>query len=158
MKIGSRTNYICNVNQYSAGNASTTQPETSGSKTKHRPMPEIVEELSTCDEELTFDDMFLIKTHVGRGWRDVAKGLSYSDGQIDQFEENYRYKGIDEVNIKSRVLKIRVLNYSDLSMKWGYFRNAMEKILLPLSLSVFELLIYKRLIYHTWFLIIKVGT
>ncbi|EZA59026.1 hypothetical protein DMN91_010904 [Ooceraea biroi] len=98
VKIGARTSYICNVNQYPANNASTAQSEaTSGSKSKHRSMPEIVEELSTCNEELTFDDMFLIKTHVGRGWRDVAKGLSYSDGQIDQFEENYRHKGIDEV-------------------------------------------------------------
>jgi len=63
-------------------------------------MSEIVEELSTCDEELTLDDIFVVKTHVGRGWRDVARGLSYSDGQIDQFEENYRDNGIDEVNIK----------------------------------------------------------
>jgi len=102
VKIGSRTSYICNVNQYPANNASAAQSEaTSESKPKHRSMSEIVEELSTCDEELTLDDIFVVKTHVGRGWRDVARGLSYSDGQIDQFEENYRDKGIDEVNIKS---------------------------------------------------------
>lgn len=98
VKIGSRTSYICNVNQYSANNASAAQPEAaSWSKPKHRSMPENVEELSTCREELAFDDMFVIKTHVGHGWRDVARRLSYSDGQIEQFEENYKHKGIDEV-------------------------------------------------------------
>ncbi|XP_020290593.1 uncharacterized protein LOC109858091 isoform X2 [Pseudomyrmex gracilis] len=93
VNIGSRTSYICNVNQYP-----TTQSEAaSWSKPKYRPMPESVEELSTCDDELAFNDMLIIKTHVGHGWRDVARRLSYSDGQIEQFEENYRHKGIDEV-------------------------------------------------------------
>ncbi|XP_012222076.1 protein immune deficiency isoform X2 [Linepithema humile] len=97
IKIGARTSYICNVNQYPAGNNTfTTQPEAT-SKSKYRPMSENVEELSTCEEELAFDDMLIIKTHVGHGWRDVARRLSYSDGQIEQFEENYRHKGIDEV-------------------------------------------------------------
>lgn len=63
-------------------------------------MSENVEELSTCEEELAFEDMLIIKTHVGHGWRDVARRLSYSDGQIEQFEENYRHEGIDEVNIE----------------------------------------------------------
>lgn len=97
VKIGSRTSYICNVNQYPANNAA--QPETA-SKPKHRPMPENVEELSRCEEELEFDDMLIIKIHIGHGWRDIARRLSYSDGQIEQFEENYRHKGIDEVNIE----------------------------------------------------------
>ncbi|XP_011629961.2 LOW QUALITY PROTEIN: uncharacterized protein LOC105422322 [Pogonomyrmex barbatus] len=96
VKIGSRTSYICNVNQYPTNN-NAAQSETSQSKPKYRPMPENVEELSTCKEELAFDDMFIIKIHVGHGWRDVARRLSYSDGQIEQFEENYRHKGIDEV-------------------------------------------------------------
>ncbi|XP_012537876.1 protein immune deficiency isoform X2 [Monomorium pharaonis] len=96
VKIGSRTSYICNVNQYPASNNATAQSETA-SKPKYRSMPENVEELSTCEEELGFDEMLVIKTHVGHGWRDVARRLSYSDGQIDQFEENYRHKGIDEV-------------------------------------------------------------
>lgn len=95
VKIGSRTSYICNVNQCPANN-NAAQSETA-SKPKYRPMPENVEEMSTCEEELGYDDMFIIKTHVGHGWRDVARRLSYSDGQIDQFEENYRHKGIDEV-------------------------------------------------------------
>ncbi|XP_014484748.1 PREDICTED: uncharacterized protein LOC106749612 [Dinoponera quadriceps] len=97
VKIGSRTSYVCNVNHYATNNNATTQPETSWSKPKHRPMPQNVEELSECDEELAFEDMITVKTHVGHGWRDVARRLSYSDGQIEQFEENYRHKGIDEV-------------------------------------------------------------
>lgn len=100
IKIGARTSYICNVNQYPAGNNTfTAQPE-AASKSKYRPMSENVEELSTCEEELAFEDMLIIKTHVGHGWRDVARRLSYSDGQIEQFEENYRHEGIDEVNIE----------------------------------------------------------
>lgn len=100
VKIGSRTSYICNVNHYATNNNATAQPEGFWSKPKQRPMPPNVEELSTCDEELTFDDMITIKTHVGHGWKDVARRLSYSDGQIEQFEENYRHRGIDEVNIE----------------------------------------------------------
>ncbi|XP_011145967.1 uncharacterized protein LOC105187066 [Harpegnathos saltator] len=96
VKIGSRTSYICNVN-YATNNNATAQPEASWSKPKHRSMPQNVEELSACDEELTFDDMITVKTHVGHGWRDVARRLSYSDGQIEQFEENFRHKGVDEV-------------------------------------------------------------
>ncbi|XP_050466353.1 protein immune deficiency [Cataglyphis hispanica] len=98
VKIGSRTSYICNINQYPASNnASGAQSEASWSKPKYRSMPENVEELSTCKEELAFNDMLLIKTHIGHGWRDVARRLSYSDGQIEQFEENYRHKGTDEI-------------------------------------------------------------
>ncbi|XP_029170384.1 protein immune deficiency [Nylanderia fulva] len=94
VKIGSRTSYICNVNQYPASNnASATQSEAK----PNRSMPDNVEELSTCEEELATDNMLIIKTHIGHGWRDVARRLSYSDGQIEQFEENYKHKGIDEV-------------------------------------------------------------
>lgn len=103
VKIGSRTSYICNVNHYPTNNNATAQPEPS--KPKHRPMPQNVEELSACDEQLTFDDMVTVKTHIGHGWRDVARRLSYSDGQIEQFEENYRHKGIDEVIIELRAFE-----------------------------------------------------
>ncbi|TGZ51524.1 immune deficiency [Temnothorax longispinosus] len=86
--------YTCQVNQYSANDAA--QSETA-SKTKLRPMPEDVQELSTCKEELGLDDMLIIKIHVGHGWRDIARKLLYLDGQIDQFEENFRHIGVDEI-------------------------------------------------------------
>lgn len=95
VKIGSRTNYICNVNHYPANGS--TSPEQSWSKPKFRRMPTDVERLSVCTEEITMEDIFLVKTHLGHGWRDIARKLSYSDGQIEQFEENYRQRGVDEV-------------------------------------------------------------
>lgn len=114
VKIGARTSYICNVN-YATNNNATAQPEASWSKPKHRPMPPNVEELSACDEELAFDDMITIKTHVGHGWRDVARRLSYSDGQIEQFEENYRHNGVNEVNIQLRAFETGYSILSNLS-------------------------------------------
>ncbi|XP_077265605.1 death domain-containing immune deficiency protein [Temnothorax americanus] len=93
--ITNHKSYTCQVNPYPANN-DAAQSETT-SKTKLRPMSEDVQELSTCKEELGLDDMFIIKTHVGHGWRDIARKLSYSDGQIDQFEENYSHKGVNEI-------------------------------------------------------------
>lgn len=113
VKIGSRTSYICNVNQYAANNHTSAQSEASWSKPKYRPMPEDVEELSACEEELAFEDMITIKTHIGHGWRDVAKRLSYSDGQVEQFEENYKQSGIDEVNMEAmpyNIIEYTILN------------------------------------------------
>lgn len=95
VKIGARTSYICNINNFSTNQS--VPSDTNWSKTKSRVMPENVESLTVCDDEITLNDMFMIKTHIGHGWRDVARRLSYSDGQIEQFEENYRHKGIDEV-------------------------------------------------------------
>ncbi|KAL2722547.1 protein immune deficiency [Vespula squamosa] len=95
VKIGARTSYICNINNFSTNKSAPTN--TNWSKPKSRLMPENVESLTRCYDEITFEDMFLIKTHIGHGWKDVARRLFYSDGQIEQFEENYRDEGIDEV-------------------------------------------------------------
>lgn len=95
VRIGSKTKYICNLNQYT-GNAKM-KPESTSTKSKIKSMPAAVEELSACKEEISMDDMFVIKTHIGYGWRDVARQLGYSEGQIEQFEENYKDKGIDQV-------------------------------------------------------------
>ncbi|XP_035719836.1 protein immune deficiency-like [Vespa mandarinia] len=95
VKIGARTSYICNINNFSTNKSVPT--DANWSKSKSRLMPENVELLTRCYDEITFEDMFLIKTHLGHGWKDVARRLFYSDGQIEQFEENYRDEGIDEV-------------------------------------------------------------
>ncbi|KAI4485410.1 hypothetical protein M0804_006915 [Polistes exclamans] len=95
VKIGARTSYICNINNFLTDKSVPT--DTNCSKPKSRLMPENVESLTRCEDEITFDDMFIIKTHIGHGWKDVARRLSYSDGQIEQFEENYRHKGVDEI-------------------------------------------------------------
>lgn len=97
VKIGSRTSYICNINQFAGNNDGTS--ENAWTKSKIRRMPLEVERLCACTDEITLDDIFIIKSYVGRGWKDVARKLSYSDGQIEQFEENYRFRGISEVII-----------------------------------------------------------
>lgn len=91
VKIGSRTSYICNINQFSKNKVEEDV------KSKTRQMPIEVERLCTCSDEITLDDIFTIKTYIGHGWKDVARKLLYLDGQIEQFEENYKYRGISEV-------------------------------------------------------------
>ncbi|KAK1116625.1 hypothetical protein K0M31_018244 [Melipona bicolor] len=94
VKIGSRTSYICNINQFANGNVNATEELWSK---KIRQMPAEVERLSVCTDEITLDDIFTVKTYIGHGWKDVARKLSYSEGQIEQFEENYKFRGISEV-------------------------------------------------------------
>lgn len=93
VKIGSRTSYICNINQFSKNKAEEDV------RSKTRQMPIEVERLCTCSDEITLDDILIIKTYIGHGWKDVARKLLYLDGQIEQFEENYKYRGINEVNL-----------------------------------------------------------
>ncbi|XP_033328246.2 death domain-containing immune deficiency protein isoform X1 [Megalopta genalis] len=95
VKIGSRTSYICHVNQVPTKDTATS--EDFGSKSWKQEMPENVKCLCQCTDEITLEDILVVKTHIGHGWRDVARKLSYSDGQIEQFEENYSFKGISEV-------------------------------------------------------------
>lgn len=63
-----------------------------------RAMPDNVEALSMSQKELSIQDMFHIKMHISSDWRNVFKSLGYSEGQLDQFHENHKSKGIDEVN------------------------------------------------------------
>lgn len=48
-------------------------------------------------EPLTHKTMNIISTHLGEGWRDVVRGLGFSDGQIEQMLEDHYIKGIKEV-------------------------------------------------------------
>lgn len=93
VKIGSRTSYICNINQFSKNKVEEDV------RSKTRQMPIEVKRLCTCSDEITLDDIFIIKTYIGYGWKDVARKLLYLDSQIEQFEENYKYRGISEVNL-----------------------------------------------------------
>lgn len=72
-------------------------PEESSSKATIKPMPNDVEELSQCKDEITTEDMLIIKNSMGHGWRDVARSLGFGDGKIEQFQENHLLKGVDEV-------------------------------------------------------------
>ncbi|XP_015118041.1 protein immune deficiency [Diachasma alloeum] len=98
VKIGGTTTYVCNVNQYPGSPPKEpSSPGRTSPKPKCAPMPEEVESLWRENSPLTLEDMFVIKTHLGRGWKDVFKGLGYSEGQLQQFEEHHKDKGLDEV-------------------------------------------------------------
>lgn len=91
--VGPQKNFIYNVNTKNVYHDSTSEDSTR--RPKDKPMPHIVEELSMCKEVMSLDDMLLVKTHLGANWRDVARRLGNSEGQIEQFEENYKF--VDEV-------------------------------------------------------------
>ncbi|KAJ8923653.1 hypothetical protein NQ315_010233 [Exocentrus adspersus] len=46
---------------------------------------------------LTTDDLLFVATHMNVNWRDVARALKFSDGQIDQFHSEYKECGLKEV-------------------------------------------------------------
>lgn len=60
-------------------------------------MTEQIEVLCSLNKTLTIEDMFVVKTHLGHGWKEVFRYLGYSIGQIEQFEEKYLSSGMDEV-------------------------------------------------------------
>ncbi|XP_011310414.1 uncharacterized protein imd [Fopius arisanus] len=97
VKIGATTTYVCNVNQYSGSPPKDSSPGRTSPRPKGAPMPEEVESLWRENRPLTLDDMFVIKTHLGVGWKDFFKALGYSEGQLEQFEEHHKVKGLDEV-------------------------------------------------------------
>lgn len=108
VKIGSKTSYICNINQSAKDNVEATEELWSK---KIRQMPAEVERLCVCTDEITLDDIFTIKTYIGHGWKDVARKLLYSEGQIEQFEENYKFRGISEVNLITISFHVNILFY-----------------------------------------------
>lgn len=63
-------------------------------------MPRDIKDLTECKEEISKKEMLLIKQHMGSGWRDVARKLNYTDGKIQQFQENFSIQGMDEVIYK----------------------------------------------------------
>lgn len=92
VRICPKTSFICNINQHINATSSFSQ------KSKAiKPMPISIRDLSECQEEISQKDMLLIKEHLGSGWRDVAKKLNYSDGQLEQFQENFSSRGLDEI-------------------------------------------------------------
>ncbi|XP_057324022.1 protein immune deficiency isoform X1 [Microplitis mediator] len=92
--IGTTNTYSCNIRQVSGTNHRRTKTSSNYVVSE---MPQHVKVLSLSEQQLTIEHMFLIKTHIGYGWRRVFESLGYSKGQIDQFVENHRMKGIDEV-------------------------------------------------------------
>ncbi|XP_046419440.1 protein immune deficiency [Neodiprion fabricii] len=99
INIGPKVTYVSKVtHQY--GENRKTNSEGFPQKPKFKPMPHDVMEISKSKKEISRDDMLVIKSHIGYGWRDVARKLGYSEGQVEQFEENYKDNGIAEVVYK----------------------------------------------------------
>ncbi|KAH0552615.1 protein immune deficiency [Cotesia glomerata] len=94
VSIGTTNTYICNVNQVCETNQLQNK---TNNECAILEMPHNVKKLSFSEQQLTVKNMFFIKTHLGYGWRKFFKSLGYTNGQLDQFVENYRIKGIDEV-------------------------------------------------------------
>lgn len=61
-------------------------------------MTEAVEKLMLSKKPITKEIMMFVSQHTGEGWRNFARTLDYSDGQIEQFHQDYRYNGIKEVS------------------------------------------------------------
>ncbi|KAK0181427.1 hypothetical protein PV327_003715 [Microctonus hyperodae] len=98
VKIGETVTYVCNVNQYGKNEYKTNDNNDSTStQPKTKEMSESVKILSMSKKELTIRDMFLIKIHIDNNWREIFKSLGYSKGQLDQFEETHKSKGMDEM-------------------------------------------------------------
>lgn len=94
VSIGTTNTYICKINQICKTNQ---QQNKTNNECAILEMPHNVKKLSFSEQQLTVESMFFIKTHLGYGWRKFFKSLGYTNGQLDQFVENYRIKGIDEV-------------------------------------------------------------
>ncbi|KAK0077253.1 hypothetical protein PV326_010180, partial [Microctonus aethiopoides] len=98
VKIGETVTYVCNVNQYGKNEYKTNDKnESTSTQPKAKEMSESVKILSMSKRELTIRDMFLIKTHIDNSWREIFKSLGYSKGQLDQFVETHKSKGMDEM-------------------------------------------------------------
>ncbi|XP_014208654.1 myb-like protein A [Copidosoma floridanum] len=100
ISIGPKIKYVYNLNNNNIHNVKGSsvnndkfEAETSEPKVVRDMLPHI-KTLSTSQLEITKEDMLQVKTHMGLGWKQVAKCIGYSKGQIEQFSDNY--KRIDE--------------------------------------------------------------
>lgn len=48
-------------------------------------------------EPLEFEEMNVIAENLGEDWRDLIRQLGFSEGKLEQLEEENRIKGIKEV-------------------------------------------------------------
>jgi hypothetical protein len=94
IKIGPTTKHTYNLNNFQDRNHTSVNNQ---NEEESKQMLPHIEALCKSTEEITKEDIFLIKTHIGKGWKELAKRIGYSKGQIEQFLENYKHKGISEV-------------------------------------------------------------
>lgn len=53
--------------------------------------------LKTCDRPLDRNDLLFVSEHIDETWRDIARDLAYSEGQIKQFHLDHHHLGTKEV-------------------------------------------------------------
>ncbi|GAB0097922.1 hypothetical protein DMENIID0001_136070 [Sergentomyia squamirostris] len=56
-----------------------------------------IDAMMKSQEKLEHDHIEIIATHLGEDWRNVARDLGYSQGQIDQLLEDHHITGVKEV-------------------------------------------------------------
>ncbi|XP_034944846.1 uncharacterized protein imd isoform X2 [Chelonus insularis] len=98
VKIGTTKKYICYFNQFNKNFRNINDKSGVLRTNDPRQMPNIIKKWSTSKHKLTIEDMYVIKTHIGYSWREIFSALGYSEGQLDQFTENYKSRGIGEVS------------------------------------------------------------
>jgi hypothetical protein len=48
-------------------------------------------------QEVTQDHISLIAPHVGQNWKEVGRTLKFSDGRLEQIEQDHYKEGMKEV-------------------------------------------------------------
>ncbi|NP_001135910.1 immune deficiency [Nasonia vitripennis] len=101
VKIGPTTVHTYNLNNFQNFDPSAFNRAKEQDKEELRQMLPHIQAFSKSKQVVTIEDMLLIKTHLGNGWKKVAKKIGFSKGEIDQFIEDYKHKGgIGEVIYK----------------------------------------------------------
>lgn len=67
-------------------------------ETKNFTVTPAIKSMFISNDPVTKDDILFLAPHLNSQWRDTARALRYSDGQIDQFYEDFIRSGIKEVN------------------------------------------------------------
>lgn len=69
---------------------------------KPREKPQVVtpaiQKLFSSQIPVTRDHIVIVAPHLNEDWRNTARKLSFSEGQISQFFEDFNRSGIKEVN------------------------------------------------------------
>lgn len=69
-------------------------------ETKPRKVFTVTQDMKTMSKSnipLDHDAMDIISTHMEANWKDLARKLGFSDGQIHQFVEDHYIRGLKEV-------------------------------------------------------------
>ena len=94
VNIGSTVKHVYKLNNYQ--NIHSTTSDKSDKKTPKQ-MTVNIKALSKSEKAITKNDILIIKEHMGNGWKEVAKKIGFTQGEIDQLLEDNKHKKISEV-------------------------------------------------------------